>query len=214
MTGVFLGRRIHVIGNSCAGKSTVARVLGEHLNIPVVELDALHWRTGWVGLNDTNPAEFERLIREATRGEAWVVAGSYSAFCRRTFWNRLETMVWLDLPRVQLVARVLRRSWRRWRTKELLWGTNRESFWPQLMVWRKHESLVWWIVTQHGRKRREMLAMQRDPRWTNIQFVRLASSKEVRRFVAAVVTRHPVRGSEPRREDRNATSEGHERKTT
>jgi len=187
--GLGLGRRIHVIGNSCSGKSTMARFLGEQLEIPVVELDALNWLPGWVGLNATNPDELERLMREATKGEEWVVAGSYSAFCRRVFWDRLETMVWLDLPMMQLLARVLRRSWRRWRSKEILWGTNEESFWRQLMVWRKEDSLVWWIVTQHSRKRREMVAMQSDPRWAHLRFVRLGSSGEVRRFVAEIEAR-------------------------
>jgi adenylate kinase family enzyme len=181
-----IGRRIHVIGNSCSGKSTLAARLAKCLDIPLVELDALNWRPGWVGLNEANPAELERLIAQATSGAAWIVAGSYSGFARRVFWDRLETMIWLDLPMPQLLARVLHRSWRRWRTKELLWGTNREDFWRQLKVWRKQDSLVWWIVTQHERKRRQMRALQVDPTLSHIRFIRLASSSEVREFEARV----------------------------
>jgi adenylate kinase family enzyme len=177
-----IGRRIHVIGNSCAGKSTLAERLARTLELPMVELDALNWEPGWVGLNEANPAEFERRIRHATSGDAWIVAGSYSGFSQRLLWPRLETMIWLDLPRPQLLARVLRRSWRRWRTRELLWGTNRENFWIHLMVWRRQESLIWWIVTQHARKRREMVDLQADPQWSHIRFVRLTSTREVRDF--------------------------------
>ena len=177
-----IGRRIHVIGNSCSGKSTLAARLARHLDLPLVELDALNWRPGWVGLNEADPTEFERLIHEATSGPSWIVAGSYADFAMRVFWDRLETMIWLDLPMPQLVARVLRRSWRRWRSREVLWGTNQEDFWRQLMVWRKQDSLLWWIVTQHQPKRRRMLALQADPAWSHIRFIRLASSSQVRDF--------------------------------
>ena len=71
-----IGNRIHVTGNVASGKSTLARRLAEALDAPLVELDALNWLPGWVGLNATDPEEFERRIREATRGERWVVAGS------------------------------------------------------------------------------------------------------------------------------------------
>ena len=137
-----IGQRIHVIGNSASGKSTLAARLAEALDAAFVELDALNWLPGWVGLNETNPDEFERRIREATMGERWVVAGSYEKFSQRTFWPRIDTVVWLDLPMPLLLWRALRRSWKRWRSRELIWGTNYERFWPQLMIWRKNYSLL------------------------------------------------------------------------
>src|SRR5688572_585686 len=136
-----IGQRIHVIGNSGSGKSTLGAHLAGLLDIPFVELDALNWEPGWVGLNDANPAELQRRIEDATRGPQWVVAGSYFRFSQTAFWDRLQTVIWLDLPMPQLLLRTLSRSWRRWRSKELLWGTNYESFWRQLMVWKKEESL-------------------------------------------------------------------------
>jgi adenylate kinase family enzyme len=157
--------------------------LAHALGVPFVELDALNWEPNWVGLNETDPEEFERRIREATAADGWVVAGSYTGFSQKVFWPRMQTLVWLDLPRPQLIWRVLRRSWRRWRTNELLWGTNQERFWPQLMVWRRDKSLVWWIVTQQRRKRSQMLAAMADPRWSHIRFVRLTSSRETETFV-------------------------------
>lgn len=181
-----IGRRIQIMGNSSAGKSTLGARLARALDVPFVELDALNWEPGWVGLNATNPPELERRIRAATAGEAWVVAGSYTAFAQRLFWSRLQTVIWLDLPLPQLLWRVLTRSWRRWRSRELLWGTNYERFWPQLLVWRKQDSLVWWVVTQHHRKRRSMLSYMADPRWAHISFVQLTSSAEIESFVRAV----------------------------
>lgn len=181
-----LGRRIHIMGSSCSGKSTLAARLAQALAVPCVELDALNWEPGWVGLNDHDPDEFRRRIREATAGDGWVVAGSYTGFSQAVIWPRLHTVIWLDLPLGLLVWRMLRRSWRRWRTRELLWGTNYEAFWPQLMVWRREQSLLWWIVKHHARKRRDMLSFASDPRWAHITFVRLGSRRQINGFMNAV----------------------------
>ena len=180
-----IGRRIHVLGNAASGKSTLAAHLARVLDAACVELDALNWEPGWVSVADVNPQELDRRIRAATRDGRWVVAGSYMSHARRTFWPRLDTVVWLDLPMWLLLRRTLRRTWQRWRSRELLWGTNYERFWPQLMIWRK-DSLLTWIVTQHARKRRATLAGLSDPRWSHIRFVRLTSWREVQVFCGAV----------------------------
>ena len=180
--GMRIGRRIHVIGNSCSGKSTLGARLATALSVPFVELDALNWEPGWVGLNETDPDGFEQRIERATNGDGWVVAGSYTGFSQRVFWHRLEPIVWLDLPMHLLIWRMLTRSWCRWRSKELLWGTNYERFWPQFLVWRKEDSMLWWIITQHRRKRRNMLTYRADPRWEHIRFVRLGSCADVEAF--------------------------------
>ncbi len=181
-----IGHRIHVIGSSCSGKSSLAERLARSLAVPLVELDALNWEPNWVGLSTADPDEFERRLRAATAGDAWVVAGSYARFSERVFWPRLETVIWLDLPLPLLLVRALIRSWRRWRSRELLWGTNYERFWSQLMVWRKDESLLWWIATQHRRKRRAMIECMAKPEWAHIRFDRLVSTAEIERFVAAL----------------------------
>ncbi len=181
-----VGQRIHVVGNSCAGKSTLAARLANALSVPVVELDALNWEPDWYGLNEHEPDRLIEKFQQATPGNGWVVAGSYMAFSQRVFWPRLDSVIWIDLPLHLLLRRVVARSWRRWRRHELLWGTNYEKFWPQFMVWRKEESLIWWIVTQQSRKRRQMLAMMLDRRWSHIRFIRLVSVAEVETFCQLV----------------------------
>ena len=180
--GLPIGRRIHVTGNSCSGKSTLANQLAAALEVPRVELDALNWQPGWVSLADTEPEELERRMTVATHGDAWVVSGSYMGFSRKVFWPRVETVVWLDLPRYRLIWRVLIRSWKRWRSKELLWGTNYERFWPNLKVWNREDSLIWWIITQQRRKQQRMHALMGDPAWNHITFIRLGSAAEIDAF--------------------------------
>ena len=180
-----IGRRVQVVGGTNAGKSTLGARLADCLGVPAVDLDALNWLPGWVALTDTDPARFEARVRAATAGDGWVVCGNYSRFTRPILWPRVETMVWLDMPLRLRVGRVLARSWSRWRSKELLWGTNRERFWGQLKVWSE-DSLLWWAVTQHARHRRQMLQVAWDPQWRHIRFVRLVSAAEVDAFARSV----------------------------
>lgn len=190
-----IGTRIHVMGDSCAGKSTLAARLADGLGLDFVDMDAINWLPNWVGLNATDPDEFDRRLQGATAGDGWIVAGSYTGHAQAVFWARLDTVVWLDLPLPLLLRRVMTRSWRRWRTKELLWGTNYEKFWPQLMVWRKEESLVWWIITTYTRRRRQMLSFMADPRWRHIRFVRLTSPEEIETWTAEIVGAAGVTGA-------------------
>lgn len=186
---MFIGRRIHVMGNTGAGKSTLAERLAGALGVAFVELDALNWQPNWTALSETSPREFERRLFDATRGEAWVVAGSYTRFCQSVFWARLETVVFIDLPLPHLVWRVLRRSWRRWRSRELLWGMNCERFWPQLKIWDKDTSLLGWAIAEQRRKRRDLASQMSDPRWRHIRFLRLTSSKQVEALAHAIERR-------------------------
>ncbi len=87
-----IGRRIVVIGTTCAGKTTLARALGEKLGIPHVELDALYWGPGWEAL----PTEaFRSAVADALSGETWTTDGNYSKV-QDIIWGRADTLIWLD----------------------------------------------------------------------------------------------------------------------
>lgn len=180
-----IGTRIIVTGSTCSGKSTLAGRLARDLHVPFVELDALNWEPNWHDVSKRDPAEFERRISEATAGDGWVVAGSYSRFSKRLLNPYAQTIIWLDLPLPLILRRVLARSWRRWRTKELLWGTNYENFWSHLKLW-SDESLLHWAVTNHRVKRRNSIASMADPAFAHLRWIRLTSPEEVEAFVAAI----------------------------
>ncbi len=167
-----MGRRILVWGNSCSGKSTLASLLSKYLDIPLIDLDALNWLPNWEGLNVSDPSRLEARMQQATSGEEWVVAGSYTAQSKKIIWPRVDTVIWLDLPRPVLVWRCLRRSWLRSRQQTLLWGTNQENFFDQLKVWRGEESLLWWVFTQHQRKRTQTLNYIADGTWQGVEVIR------------------------------------------
>ncbi|MGH2610790.1 MAG: adenylate kinase [Tepidiformaceae bacterium] len=178
-----VGRRVIVVGASCAGKSTLSERLAGMLGVPFVELDALFWKPGW---EKTPDDEFLPKVVEATSGDGWVVAGAYHRQTEPTVWPRAETAVWLDFPLRTVTWRILRRSWVRWRRKELLWGTNEEKFWEQLKVWSHDDSLIGYTWRTHGQKRARYTAAMADPAYAHIRFVRLRSQREVDAWLAGV----------------------------
>lgn len=178
-----IGKRIIVIGSSSSGKSTLAERLAACLDVPFIELDALHWEPGWVG---AEPEVFRERVRRAIEPESWVMAGNYTSVQQDVSWPTADTIVWLDLPLTTVLRRCVVRTWRRWRSDELLWGTNRENFWRHLMLWNPEESLIAYTVKTHRSRRRKFEALTDDPRWSHITIVRLRTPAEIDRWFASV----------------------------
>lgn len=174
--------RVVVIGNTCAGKSTFASEIASALGLRLVELDALFWKPNW---QKCEPAEFRAKIAEATQGTGWVVAGNYSK-SRELTWRRADYIVWLDIGLLRVLRRVVQRSYGRWRTQELLWGTNRENFASHLKLWNPDESLLSWAVRSHYTRRREYAAHMNDERWSQAQFHRFRSNEEARAWLSTL----------------------------
>lgn len=97
--------RIVIIGCGGAGKSTLARQLGEKTGIPVIHLDKIFWKPGWVSLEKE---EFHRILREEMAKEAWIMDGNFN----RTMPERLaqcDTAVYLDFGRIACLLGVAKR---------------------------------------------------------------------------------------------------------
>ncbi len=150
------------------------------MGIPCVELDGINWLPGWVGLDKTDPDELIKRLKAATAGESWITVGSYTRYAQAAFWPRLDSIIFLDLPRWRLILRVIRRSWKRWRSQEQLWATtNTESFWKTLSVWRGEESLIWWIWNNFEKRQRQVEDAKVDPQWQHVRFVHVKGTKAV-----------------------------------
>ncbi len=88
--------RILIIGSPGAGKTTLARSLSEKLGLPLVHLDVLHWRDGWV---EAPREEFDALLNEALAEPRWIIDGNYSRTLPLRL-SRCDTAVYLDYPRL------------------------------------------------------------------------------------------------------------------
>ena len=99
-------KRIMIIGGPGSGKSTLARVLGAQLALPVIHLDALFWRPGWV---QSDRDVFNDRVRRVIAEDAWIIEGNYSAtWPERT--ARADRIVFLDVSRPVRMLRILRRT--------------------------------------------------------------------------------------------------------
>jgi adenylate kinase family enzyme len=156
--------RIVIVGVTGSGKSTLAEHLVVKLNLTYIELDALYWKPGWVASVDE---EFRQKVEFATLSPGWVLAGNYSKV-RQIIWPRAEAVIWLDYPFLLVLSRLWKRTWKRWRSKEILWGTNNEQLFPQFKLWSK-DSLFNWLVQSYGRHKRQYPKLFIDPVYSHLK---------------------------------------------
>ena len=169
----FPHRRILVVGTTGSGKSTLAAQLADRLNLTLIELDELNWQPNWVS---TPTEELLSKVAKATRGDSWVLAGNYER-TQLVSWPRAQAVCWLDYPFWTIFWRLLRRTIKRTLTKELLWGTNYERFWPQLKLWSS-DSLFNWLFQTYWRRKREYPLRFRQPEYAHLEVFQFKTPQE------------------------------------
>lgn len=107
-------RRVMIIGQPGSGKSTLARAVGEIAHLPVVHMDHIHWKSGWV---ERDRDEKTRMCQEVQRRPEWVFEGGHSATWAERL-ERADTLIWLDMPLGLRLWRVTRRT-------AMMWGRTR-----------------------------------------------------------------------------------------
>lgn len=98
-------QRVLVIGSGGSGKSTIANQLGKLLNLEVTHLDKVYWRAGWV---EPEREEWIKTVTDLIEPDSWVIDGNYSGTLELRL-QRCDTVVFLDLPRVLCLWRIVKR---------------------------------------------------------------------------------------------------------
>jgi adenylate kinase family enzyme len=178
MMSTFPYKRVVVVGVTSSGKSTLAEQLAEHFSLSYIELDALHWEPHWQA---APPDIFRARVEKALQAERWVVAGNYHSV-RDLVWPQAEAILWLDYSLWRVLWQLTRRSFKRWWTRELLWGTNREPLWTHFKLWSK-ESLYHWLFRTYWRRKREYPMLLAQPEHRHLKLLRFGSPRETSRWL-------------------------------
>ena len=98
-------KRVIIIGSGGAGKSTLARRLGEVTGIEVIHLDSIYWRPNWT---PTPKEEWIETIGSLVQRDSWIMDGNFGG-TRELRMEACDTIIWLDTPRRICFYRALKR---------------------------------------------------------------------------------------------------------
>ncbi|WP_392507898.1 adenylate kinase [Naumannella halotolerans] len=173
-------RRILLHGVTGSGKSAAAHRLGELLELPVHLVDdEIGWLPGWV---NRDPAEQRSLAAELAAAPSWVFDSSYQTF-RDQVLPRAQVVVGLDYSRRLSFGRLLRRTARRWLTREPVCNGNVENL-GQIL---SRDSILIWHFKSFGRKRAQLRAWEAAP--DGVPVLRLRHPVDLERVLARLHAR-------------------------
>jgi adenylate kinase family enzyme len=127
-----------ILGRGGAGKSTLARRLGETTALPVIELDTLYWKSG---LTETAPAEWGAAQRQLVQQDAWILDGDLGPYDHALDirLQRADTIIVLDFSLPRCAWQALRR------------GRERADFWHWVWTYRRHSlPFLMQAITAHA----------------------------------------------------------------
>ncbi|HEX4143857.1 MAG TPA: hypothetical protein VHY91_10015 [Pirellulales bacterium] len=173
--------RVVVVGTSGAGKSTFARTLAARLDCPHVELDLIHWQSGWV---ERERPEFRAKVSQAIAVPKWIVDGNY-VHARDLIWNRATTIIWLNYSFPIIFWRALSRTVRRIVRRETILNGNRETIGRSFFC---RYGIPWWVVRTYRLRRREFSAMFAAGNYPHLRIIVFAHPADAERFLAELPT--------------------------
>lgn len=162
--------RIMIIGCGGAGKSTLARQLGEKLNIPVVHLDQIWWAPGnW---QHREREEFDRLLMEETEKPQWIMDGNFNRTMKLRL-KKCDTVIYLDFNRWVCMKNWIGRVIKNWghARADMAEGCN-EWFDPEMAGW------IWKFNKIHREKYYRLLNEAEG-----VETIVLKNRRMVRRFL-------------------------------
>jgi adenylate kinase family enzyme len=98
-------KRILIIGSGGAGKSTLARRLGEITGIEVFHLDKLYWQPNWI---EPIKDDWKKTLEEILKRDSWIMDGNFGGTMEMRL-HACDTAIFLDFPPAVCLYRILKR---------------------------------------------------------------------------------------------------------
>ena len=94
--------KIHITGNAGSGKTTLAKKLGQALDLPVSSLDSVVWKEGWITASKEEriQGEYELIAKNS-----WVIEG-----VSKVVRDNSDFIIFLDIPRHICLLRCFKRN--------------------------------------------------------------------------------------------------------
>ncbi len=165
-------KRILIIGCGGAGKSTLARQLGEKTGLPVVHLDKLYWKPGWV---NSSREEFDAVLEGELVKDRWIMDGNFGRTLPRRL-GRCDTVIYLNFSRWACLLGVLKRVLTTYgKVRPDMGAGCPERFDLDFLKW------VWNFNKDNREKFQTLLAQAK-----HANIVTLKNRREVRRFLSGL----------------------------
>jgi adenylate kinase family enzyme len=150
-------KRVLILGPGGSGKSTLAARLGEITGLPVIELDKIFWRPGFL---PTPRDQWVELQQRLVQKDRWIIDGDLGPYDDvEVRFRAADTIILLDFSLVRCAWRALRRS------------RERADFWFWLLRYRRQSPILIEAINKYATQ--ADLHVLRNPR-------------ELRRFLAHI----------------------------
>lgn len=164
--------RIMIFGFSGGGKSTLARKMGEILDIEPTHFDRLHWLPGWV----ESTRDYKReMIKPVLERDRWIIEGNY----HHIYWNeRLEkadTIIFIDVNRFTCIYQA-------WKQSLMYKGKTRPDM-GEGCTEKFDLEFAKWVFFKGRKKRREYLKAIKQQKNSGKNTCILKSIKDINKFL-------------------------------
>lgn len=161
-----------VVGCAGAGKSTITVAFNRAYGLPIVHLDRLYWKPGWVR---SPHEEWERVVTGLIAEDEWIHDGNYDTTLALRL-PRADLVVFVDPPRRVCLYRAVKRR--------IVGSRIHDMPGCPPNIDREFLRYVWRFPKDHRPQLLELLAGRAD-------VVRLRTRGEVRRFLAGLAAPSP-----------------------
>jgi len=166
--------KIVILGYSGAGKSTFAKHLNKHYQIPVLYLDTIHFAPNWVERpDDVMEADMKAFMDQ----EHWILEGNYRRLCKNRYEDADQIFIF-KMNRFYCLYQVIKRRIK-YRHK------HRESMAKGCKEKIDFSFFMWVLFTGRTKKRRSFFKSIESKHQSKIIIFR--KRKEVKAYLQQIV---------------------------